>query len=501
MACAAPTKMPERWNFVTIGLGDDASLQRLLDVLKQSKECGCTHILLPDGLSYNLSENRAYLARVQKVKRAAKQMNLTIVPSVFALGYSGRYIGGNPNLAAGLPVKDMPFVVAGKSASADPALALDTSTLKPSAVGIDGKLKARPFTHYRLRFVKKGKYEGDMEEMVRITTCGGKRWVSRRVPDIYEQDGKTIIETTFNTLELTGGEMRVRIDVLAEVLKIEPAGALMIVRRGLTPLTVASADGKTIYEEGKDFKPLADPQLTFGDGHVFRHEPPTLELTADSRIRDGDKLSVSFFHAYRLGSDQDGISLEDPQVFQLMERDIANCAKVWDAGGYFMNYDEIRIGGWENPSIKPGKLLANHIRRACALVRKHAPHARLYTWSDMFCPGHNAYPFGAKGYYYLVNGNWDGSWEGLPGDVIILNWYDPDGRNIKFFADRGHSQVLCGYYDGVTTEKMKENIAVWMKVSTGAPHILGLMYTTWEKNYKNMNEYFRILDSYFVPSR
>jgi hypothetical protein len=115
----------------------------------------------------------------------------------------------------------------------------------------------------------------------------------------------------------------------------------------------------------------------------------------------------------------------------------------------------------------------------------------------MFTPYHNARPFSArKRYYYLVNGNWDGSWQGMPKDVIILNWYSPDTKNIRFFADRGHQQVLCGYYDGTTTAKMKANIGRWMKVSRGVPNVLGFMYTTWRRNYRNMKEYFELVDTH-----
>jgi hypothetical protein len=114
----------------------------------------------------------------------------------------------------------------------------------------------------------------------------------------------------------------------------------------------------------------------------------------------------------------------------------------------------------------------------------------------MFTPHHNARPFSVKGYYYLVNGNWDGAWEGLPKDVIVMNWYSPKPEGVKFFTDRGHTQVICGYYDGTTTEKMKKNIGGWMKVTEGAPGILGFMYTTWRRDYGNLKEYFHLVDTY-----
>ena len=70
--------------------------------------------------------------------------------------------------------------------------------------------------------------------------------------------------------------------------------------------------------------------------------------------------------------------------------------------------------------------------------------ATAYTWSDMFDPHHNA----VKKDYYLVAGDLGGSWDGLSKDVVIVNWnFDKRDASLKFFADRGHRQVIAGYYD------------------------------------------------------
>ena len=57
----------------------------------------------------------------------------------------------------------------------------------------------------------------------------------------------------------------------------------------------------------------------------------------------------------------------------------------------------------------------------------------------MFDPYHNARQ---EGWMYLAKGDgpWYGSWEGLPGSVIVLNWHNNDADSLKFFADRGHPQ-------------------------------------------------------------
>ncbi len=510
----AAEKYPQRWNYVGASLNNDAGLTKFIDVLKQSKEVGCTHILMPEGGWYNTPDNPAYLARVAKAKAAAKELNLTLIPCVYSLGYSGRYLGADPNLAAGLPVKQVPFVVAGKTAQVDPSLAIDCSAVKPNEDGnIDVELKARPYTHYSIRFtLTKGQYKGDADEMLRISTCkksdGWKRWVTRTHPISYKEGNKFIAQTTFNTLELDDGVMRLQIMAPCADIKIEPIGAMNMVRRELTPLVVTSEDGKTVYAEGKDYKPFHDPNLMTAPDWTDQPTPgaapkllgPAMELTDNSSIKNGQKLLLSYFHAYRIYGDQDEISMEDPKVFDLMERDAANCVKVWGAPGYFMNYDEIRICGWEpTPSGKPmtpGEILAEHVKKGYDLLKKHAPQATIYTWSDMFSPFENAYgPGQGKRYYYLVHDYWNGADKGLPTDTTIMIWAAQNSDDIKFFADRGQQQVLCGYYDTKTDAGMKQNITRGRQFSSGQKGILGFMYTTWGHDYARLKPYFKLLDT------
>src|SRR5205085_5588230 len=44
-------------------------------------------------------------------------------------------------------------------------------------------------------------------------------------------------------------------------LRLEELSLVNVLRRPGCPLTVASADGKTVYEEGRDFEPVRDPKL------------------------------------------------------------------------------------------------------------------------------------------------------------------------------------------------------------------------------------------------
>ena len=102
-------------------------------------------------------------------------------------------------------------------------------------------------------------------------------------------------------------------------------------------------------------------------------------------------------------------------------------------------------------------------------------------WSDMFDPTHNAVDS-----YYLVNGSLKGSWEGLDKSMTIMNWNGGKlAESAKFFADRGHKQVIAGYYDVDDLSGFTD----WDAKAKGIPGVIGFMYTTWQQKYGLLDEY------------
>jgi hypothetical protein len=151
-----------------------------------------------------------------------------------------------------------------------------------------------------------------------------------------------------------------------------------------------------------------------------------------------------------------------------------------------MQHDEIRVGNWDEACqqrhMTPGQLLADNVRKCTQIIHDISPAAKVWVWSDMFDPKHNAVDN-----YYLVNGTWAGSWEGLRPEVGIVNWaIHLKGANFRWFAERGHQQVLAGYYDDP-----KQDIAGWLKAGEGLPGINGAMHTTWQDNYRDMEDWAR----------
>src|SRR5262249_48665724 len=136
----------------------------------------------------------------------------------------------------------------------------------------------------------------------------------------------------------------------------------------------------------------------------------------------------------------------------------------------------------ETSGKTPGQRLADNVRKCTEILKAESPQSRVAVWSDMFDPHHNALEN-----YYLVNGPFTGSWEGLSKDVIIANWNSGKaGESLKFFANRGHPQVLSGYYD---SKDIQRGFGRWDEAARGVPGVIGFMYTTWRRNYDSLEAY------------
>ena len=150
-----------------------------------------------------------------------------------------------------------------------------------------------------------------------------------------------------------------------------------------------------------------------------------------------------------------------------------------------MSHDEIRVANWcmacQNRKLTPGQLLAENARQCTSILKSVNPQARIVVWSDMFDPHHNAVDN-----YYLVNGSLKGSWEGLGPDVMIANWNGGKAReSLGFFAERGHHQVIAGYYDGDDLTNFQQ----WDSAARTVRGVNGFMYTTWQAKYSLLEEY------------
>jgi hypothetical protein len=271
-------------------------------------------------------------------------------------------------------------------------------------------------------------------------------------------------------------------------LELEETAFVNLVRREGCPLAVRGEAG-TVCTEGRDYEELHDPRMgcvPWPGAYEVWHEPPTLRIPRGSRIREGAKLRVDFFHAVTIHDGQVACCLGAPGVFRVLEDQVRRVVDLFHPKTLFLEHDEIRVANWcDACRVKnrtAGGLLAENMRKTVAVIRKIAPGARLAVWSDMFDPFHNAHDA-----YYLVNGDLSGAWEGLPEDMIVVNWNRRKAKeSLPFFGKRGHEQVLAGYYDGDPAD-----IAAWWKDAADAPGVDGVMYTTWRNDFSALETFAR----------
>lgn len=121
------------------------------------------------------------------------------------------------------------------------------------------------------------------------------------------------------------------------------------------------------------------------------------------------------------------------------------------------------------------KLLGDCITSQTQIIRRYMPGAEIYIWSDMLDPTHNAH-----NNYYLVEGDFTGSWNHIPKDLIMAVWGAAvRTEGMQFFADNGFQMLASCYYD---TNDLT-GVEAWLGLTRTMPAARGLMYTTWQKKY------------------
>jgi hypothetical protein len=482
----------------------------------------------------------SYFRNVAAVQRTAQELGLEIYPAVCPIGYSSGLLAHDPNLAEGLPVRDARFVVKGQEAdlTADPPVALagdfeqardqrfagwelqdwpgaatfadrerrhgGSQSLRMEKIGatdprngharVMQRVVVSPFRQYHLTvWIKTEGFETPGNARAAVLTPG-ERDLSYATWSIKPTQDWTQYHAVFNSLD--NRQLRLYLGVWEgkggkiwwDDAKLEEVGLLNLLRRDGCPLTVKGEDG-TAFQEGRDLEPVQDPRLHGGrwDGEYdVYHKPPVLRLTSGSRLKEGQTLRVSFYHNVLIHGEQVTCCLSEPKVYALLRDQIERVNQLLHPRGFFMNHDEIRVANWcdacRRRGLTPGQLLADNVRRCVGMIRSVSPNARIIAWSDMFDPYHNA-----RDDYYLVNGTWAGAWEGLPRDAVIANWYFEQRRkNMPWFARRGHPQLLAGYYDS-----KPERIRDWLADAEAIPNVTGVMYTTWEHRYDDLEAFAR----------
>lgn len=516
----------ERWVYAPVNFLVPAEADRLDKLMRDAKRLAYTHVLITDSKFCRLHEmDKKYFAHIERIKGLARELNLQLVPAVFPVGYSNNLLSQNVNLAEGLPVRDALFEVRDSEAQIvpDPGVSLPSFSerkewrfidepLKPEGDGLrvtepNGEncramktLAVSPFRHYHISVrVKTENFRGQPQITVLEPETG------RRLTHTNLKVGRTqdwsVQHITFNSLANssvnvyigawgpTGGSMW-----LADPV-IEECGLLNVLRRPGTPVKVTIDEDRTReLREGVDYDVVRDDRLgnvPYAGEYEVWHESPPIRMKGS--WANGTRLRVSWYHPHVVYDGQVCACVTEPEFVQLLREHAAGVEKIFPGTDRMMSHDEWRVMGWDESFRRlektPGQVAADNVRLCTEILRDQRADCRIFVWNDMFDPHHNAVDN-----YYLVNGDLSGSWNGLDKDVVIMNWnFGVRAESLKFFDERGHRQVLAGFYDADA-----EQIGKWLDTvrKDNVSNVVGVMYTTWQQDYSQLKEFRDVVDRF-----
>ncbi len=524
---------PHRWVYVSRSLRLDEHVEDIRAIAATAAAHGLNGLVLSGGLDRLDLQPSAYFDRLRKVQAICEQHGLELIPEVFSAGYGSAVLAHDRNLAEGLPVRGALFIAGREEARLEPdpppqllnggmenyrghrlsgyqtqdapgrISFVDTSVFHQGAASLrfenfgvsrhgHGRLMqevaVRPRRCYRVSFWLKTEELTPPESFnLQVLAPDGRRlapWIAR-APATSEWRR---LVWGFNSFDYD----RVRIFVgvwgarsgrfWLDDLKLEEVGLLNVLRRPGTPLTVRSEQTGVEYEEGRDFAPVADPQLDFR----FDRSPPPIRLLPGGRIREGERLRVDYYHGMAVNDGQVSVCMSEPKLYRIWQEQVRLIREVLGPRRFFLlSMDEIRAGGscqaCKRRGLTVAQILGDCLTRQFEMLRATHPEAEIFVWSDMLDPNHNA-----RANYFLADGSYEGSWRYVPKELGIVTWHYARRRaSLRHFSGLGFRTLAGAYYDADNLENVRD----WLEALDETPGAVGIMYTTWRNKYELLADF------------
>lgn len=535
-SCRKHDFLENRWVYVSRTLQSDRHVSEIKEIVEQASNNGLNGMVFSGRLDNLYIQNSAYFDRLAKVKSICDSYNIEIIPIIFSAGYGSAVIYDNKNLAVGLPVESLPYLVQNGHArlirdrtlsiiNGDFEQAENNSLANTHLQDLPGQIsfvdrKIKKQGRQSIRFQNFDKHPNGNARLMyevklkpyrnyKITT-----WVKTENLNpaenlrfqIYSGDGRTLkiysakinptsnwtkIQFDFNSMNYDAVNLYAGVwggisgKFWVDDLRISEIGLANVLRRPGTPIVVKSAANGESYQESKDFNTINDPKFNF----YSSHDGPTIRISPNSRIQNNDTLLVSYYQGLAINNSQVSLCLSEPKLYELWRERVQQLHEVLSPKKYLLSMDEIRQGGTcaacKSRGISMAEILGDCISKQSEILKELNPQNEIFIWSDMLDPNHNA-----KDNYYLVDGDFTGSWNYIPKDISIVCWYyEMRDKSLAHFSNLGFKTIGAAYYDGEDLDNPKG----WLESLANTENSIGIMYTTWQNKYQLLTPFSKLV--------
>ena len=538
-----------RWVHLSRVPETSADVVAITNVIATGAECGLNGVLWNAGFDYLGLWPKAKRENLARVKAFCDEKGIAIVPMLWSVGYGvfcnfGVRDPDDINLAEGLPEIDVPYVRRGAKAVFTPGpnaeveingdfektvltprgefpdkwqaldtagrfLVLDRSVSRNGMASVrlesfkdsqDGQarlylpgLKLKTDRHYVVTGWMKASDDFAPREGLRVMAMQNGHVlllsnVSRKISGEWSKFTVPIHPCEEGEINLYIGVWGGRSGRLwVDDVHVVDVGIPGVLRRKGCPFTVRDAVSGRIYEEGRDYAPVAHVETL-----LCPAEPKSLELTIPngSAILEGTRLLVTGYSPVTVKDGaQCSTCMSEPRLYDLMRK---SARDVWNAlhpTTWFLTMDEVRMGGTcaacAARKTDMAHILGDCVTRAHGIIREISPTARVCIWSDMFNPVHNA-----NRRVYYCKGSFENAWAYVPKDIVMVDWYGAKfGESLPFWEKQGFSVIGATYYDAPLERRLVPDLRELGK----RKNVIGAVYTTWRGDYGSLSSFGKLL--------
>ncbi len=532
-----------RWVYA---FGSTCETEKGLSRLKQIADSAAAHglngFVLPGRADRIDKRPPEYLRRLKELNVYLKKRNLELIPAIMSFSWGDALYENDRNLTTGLPVKEALFSVKNGQAQleSDYAVEIENGSFEKydqkeienwtlsekaaqnialipheSAAGktalrvkiehnlpdeyplLTQSIKVHPYRLYKVTYwinLKKIIHNAWGVFPVQVKGSDG-RGLHYQIPFIPQDSAWHKAVIAFNSLNYS--EVRIIIsspasqeaEYLVDNLSIEEAGLINVLRRPGTPVVVRGADNGFLYEEGKDYDKIIDPfriDSSWNEKIDFRfdHREPPIKILPGSRIKEGQKLRVSWYHPLYIYGGAFPLCMSEPKVYKLLRRKVELIHEAIAPQKYLISIEEIRGGNTcaacKARNITMAETVGDCVHKCADILKEVNPRVQLYMWGDLFDPNHNGDEREGK-YYFHVHGNYSGSWNYIPKDMVMIPWWDEImEKSVQHFDSLGFKTISGCYYDRDDDFSILKKM---MKDLKKYDSHTGFMYCSWEDKF------------------